>query len=54
VVLNATFDPVENRWKALEASDMYRAQQFPENCYYLTAAPPAIGVPRSNLIRRSL
>jgi conjugative relaxase-like TrwC/TraI family protein len=34
VVLNATFDPVENRWKALEASGMYRAQKFAENYYY--------------------
>jgi conjugative relaxase-like TrwC/TraI family protein len=34
VVLNATFDPAENRWKALEASGMYRAQKFAENYYY--------------------
>jgi conjugative relaxase-like TrwC/TraI family protein len=34
VVFNATFDPVENRWKALGASGMYRAQKFAENCYY--------------------
>jgi len=34
VVFNATFDPVENRWKALAASGMYRAQKFAENCYY--------------------
>src|SRR5664279_2537877 len=34
VVLNATFDPVETRWKALEASGMYRAQKFAENYYY--------------------
>jgi conjugative relaxase-like TrwC/TraI family protein len=34
VVINATFDPVENRWKALEASGMYRAQKFAENHYY--------------------
>ncbi len=34
VVFNATFDPVENRWKALDASGMYRAQKFAENCYY--------------------
>jgi conjugative relaxase-like TrwC/TraI family protein len=34
VVLNATFDPVESRWKALEASGMYRAQKFAENYYY--------------------
>lgn len=34
VLLNATFDPVENRWKALQASAMYRAQKFAENLYY--------------------
>jgi conjugative relaxase-like TrwC/TraI family protein len=34
VVLNATFDPMENRWKALGAVGMYRAQKFAENCYY--------------------
>jgi conjugative relaxase-like TrwC/TraI family protein len=34
VVLNATFDPVETRWKALGAHGMYRAQKFVENCYY--------------------
>src|ERR1035437_103025 len=34
VVMNATFDSAENRWKALEASGMYRAQKFAENLYY--------------------
>jgi conjugative relaxase-like TrwC/TraI family protein len=34
VVLNATFDPAELRWKALEAGSMYRAQKLVENCYY--------------------
>src|SRR5260221_4624671 len=34
VVLNATFDETEKRWKALEVSAMYRAQKFVENCYY--------------------
>lgn len=34
IVFNATFDPVENRWKALEASGMYRAQKLAEGCYY--------------------
>ena len=34
VVMNATYDPAENRWKALEASGMYRAQKFAENFYY--------------------
>lgn len=34
VVFNATFDPVERRWKALEVQGMYRAQRFVENLYY--------------------
>ncbi|RRJ96043.1 conjugative relaxase [Opitutaceae bacterium TAV4] len=34
IAFNATFDPVENRWKALHASGMYRAQKFAENYYY--------------------
>ena len=34
VVFNATFDPVEKRWKALEVQGMYRAQKFVENCYF--------------------
>jgi len=33
VVFNATFDPVENRWKALDASAMYRVQRFANNYY---------------------
>ena len=33
VVLNATFDPVEGRWKALEPASMYRAQRFATNLY---------------------
>ncbi len=34
VVLNATFDGHENRWKALEVQGMFRAQKFAENLYY--------------------
>ena len=34
VVLNATFDPLENRWKAVEVQGMYAAQKFAENLYY--------------------
>lgn len=34
VLFNATFDPVEQRWKALDAGAMYRAQKFAENLYY--------------------
>jgi hypothetical protein len=34
VVFNATHDPVENRWKALQTGGMYRAQKFAENIYF--------------------
>lgn len=34
VVFNATFDPVERCWKALEVRGMYRAQKFVENVYF--------------------
>lgn len=34
VVLNATFDGYENRWKALEVQGIFRAQKFAENLYY--------------------
>ncbi len=33
VVFNATFDPAESRWKALEVQAMYRAQNFATNFY---------------------
>jgi ATP-dependent exoDNAse (exonuclease V) alpha subunit len=34
VVFNATFDPVEQRWKALQNHEMLRARKFAENVYY--------------------
>jgi conjugative relaxase-like TrwC/TraI family protein len=34
VVFNATFDLVENRWKALDASGMYRVQKFANDYYF--------------------
>lgn len=34
VVLNATFDAAEHRWKALEVQGMFCAQKFAENLYY--------------------
>ena len=34
IVFNATFDPVENRWKALQYSGLIRAKKFAENAYY--------------------
>ncbi|MGH7989430.1 MAG: MobF family relaxase, partial [Limisphaerales bacterium] len=34
IVFNATFDPVENRWKALENHELLRARKFAEHAYY--------------------
>ena len=34
VLLNATFDPVEQRWKALQAVELFRAQKLAEHAYY--------------------
>ena len=34
VVFNATFDAVENRWKALQNYELLRARKFAENVYY--------------------
>jgi conjugative relaxase-like TrwC/TraI family protein len=34
VMFNATFDRVENRWKALQVEGMYRAQKFAQNHYF--------------------
>ncbi|AWI09657.1 conjugative relaxase-like TrwC/TraI family protein [Ereboglobus sp. PH5-10] len=34
VVFNATYDFAEEKWKALHATGMYRAQKFAENLYY--------------------
>lgn len=34
VIFNATFDPVEKQWKALQNHDMLAAQKFVENLYY--------------------
>ena len=34
VVFNATFDSVEQKWKALQNSEMFAAQKFIENVYY--------------------
>jgi len=34
IVLNATHDAVEGRWKALQNFDMLRAQKYVENVYY--------------------
>ncbi len=34
IVFNATFDPVENRWKALQNFELLRARKFARNVYY--------------------
>ncbi|HEX5398701.1 MAG TPA: MobF family relaxase [Verrucomicrobiae bacterium] len=34
IVFNATFDPIENRWKALQNYGLLRARKFAENVYY--------------------
>src|SRR5208337_2910173 len=34
IVFNATFDPVEDRWKALQNYELLRARKFAENVYY--------------------
>jgi conjugative relaxase-like TrwC/TraI family protein len=34
IVFNATFDPVEKRWKALENYELLRARKCAENIYY--------------------
>jgi conjugative relaxase-like TrwC/TraI family protein len=34
IVFNATFDPVEERWKALQNYELLRARKFVEHAYY--------------------
>ena len=34
IVFNATFDAVENRWKAIQNYELLRARKFAENAYY--------------------
>src|SRR6266571_3101934 len=34
IAFNATFDPVEHRWKALQNFELLRARKFAENAYY--------------------
>jgi conjugative relaxase-like TrwC/TraI family protein len=34
ILFNATFDPVEKKWKALQNYEMLAAQKFVENAYY--------------------
>lgn len=34
LVFNATFDPAEARWKALQTEEMFKARKYVENVYY--------------------
>src|SRR5205807_4046596 len=34
IVFNATYDPVENRWKALQNHELLHARKFARNVYY--------------------
>jgi conjugative relaxase-like TrwC/TraI family protein len=34
IIFNATYDPVENRWKALSNYEMMQARKYAENVYY--------------------
>jgi conjugative relaxase-like TrwC/TraI family protein len=44
IVFNATFDPVENQWKALQNFEMLRAQKYVENVYYHELARSLVGL----------
>jgi conjugative relaxase-like TrwC/TraI family protein len=43
IVFNATFDAVENRWKALQNYELLRARKFAENVYYHELARQLLG-----------
>jgi conjugative relaxase-like TrwC/TraI family protein len=53
IVFNATFDTVENRWKALQNYELLRARKFAENVYYheLTLKLCGFGYEIRNLTR---
>ena len=40
ILFNATFDPVEKKWKALQNHEMLAAQKFVENVYYRKQKKP--------------
>jgi conjugative relaxase-like TrwC/TraI family protein len=42
IVFNATFDPAEKRWKALQNHQMFRARKYAENVYYHELAKATI------------
>lgn len=43
IVFNATFDEVEQRWKALQNHELLRARKFAENAYYHELARELVG-----------
>ncbi|MGO9537087.1 MAG: MobF family relaxase [Limisphaerales bacterium] len=53
IVFNATFDAVENRWKALQNYELLRARKFAENVYYheLARRLRGFGYEIRNLVR---
>jgi conjugative relaxase-like TrwC/TraI family protein len=53
IVFNATFDPVEQRWKALENYELLRARKFVGNAYYheLARELRGFGYPIRNRVR---
>ncbi|AWI10331.1 MobF family relaxase [Ereboglobus luteus] len=53
IFLNATYDWEEDKWKALHATGMYRAQKFAENVYYheLSKGLRALGYTLANNAR---
>ena len=53
IVFNATFDSVENRWKALQNYELLRTRKFAQNAYYheLARALRAFGYRVRNLPR---
>jgi conjugative relaxase-like TrwC/TraI family protein len=53
IIFNATFDAVENRWKALQNYELLRARKFAENVYYheLARRLRGFGYEIRNLVR---
>lgn len=53
IVFNATHDPKENRWKALENQDLLRARRYVESVYYheLTRELNALGYRTQSRLR---
>ncbi len=51
IVFNATHDPVENRWKALQNHELLRARKFARNVYYHDLARNCASVSPSDTLR---